>query len=200
MKKLLTVVALVAATITTGWSQAEVVFSNFGGGVNAPFSNAPAINAGATLSGTSFLADLFYGTTAGNNNLTLGQLTDAGLATPFQAGGGAGYFLGGGQVLPVSGNIEFIIVVWQAAAGASWATATGSPASIDATRSSTYSGHGGTEWGASAPITFTPNVSPAGDSPLNGLTGFALQPVPEPTTLALGGLGAAALLMFRRRK
>lgn len=31
-------------------------------------------------------------------------------------------------------------------------------------------------------------------------TGLILQPVPEPSTLALAGLGAAALLIFRRRK
>jgi len=30
--------------------------------------------------------------------------------------------------------------------------------------------------------------------------GFVLQPVPEPATMALAGLGAAALLIFRRRK
>jgi hypothetical protein len=35
----------------------------------------------------------------------------------------------------------------------------------------------------------------------NGFDGITLVPaVPEPTTMALGGLGAAALLMFRRRK
>jgi len=33
-----------------------------------------------------------------------------------------------------------------------------------------------------------------------GFNGLVLTPVPEPTTLALGGLGAAALLLFRRRK
>jgi hypothetical protein len=31
-------------------------------------------------------------------------------------------------------------------------------------------------------------------------TGFTLTPVPEPTSMALAGLGAAALLIFRRRK
>lgn len=31
-------------------------------------------------------------------------------------------------------------------------------------------------------------------------TGFTLNAVPEPTTIALSGLGAAALLLFRRRK
>jgi len=33
-----------------------------------------------------------------------------------------------------------------------------------------------------------------------GFNGLTLEPVPEPTTMALGGLGAAALLLFRRRK
>ena len=33
-----------------------------------------------------------------------------------------------------------------------------------------------------------------------GLGALVLQPVPEPSTIALGGLGAAALLLFRRRK
>jgi len=32
-----------------------------------------------------------------------------------------------------------------------------------------------------------------------GLNSFNIQPVPEPTSLALAGLGAAALLIFRRR-
>jgi hypothetical protein len=32
------------------------------------------------------------------------------------------------------------------------------------------------------------------------INSFVLQPVPEPSTIALGGLGAASLLLFRRRK
>jgi len=42
---------------------------------------------------------------------------------------------------------------------------------------------------------------PATPATLTGWTGnLVLSPVPEPTTIALGGLGAAALLLFRRRK
>jgi hypothetical protein len=49
----------------------------------------------------------------------------------------------------------------------------------------------------------TPTASPAGPAAtMSGgpLGGFQMNPVPEPTTIALGGLGAAALLFFRRRK
>jgi len=45
---------------------------------------------------------------------------------------------------------------------------------------------------------------PGTPSPLtvgaSGFSGLVLEPVPEPATIALGGLGAAALLFFRRRK
>ena len=43
-----------------------------------------------------------------------------------------------------------------------------------------------------------PNLIPFGASTI--ASGFNLVPVPEPTTMALAGLGAAALLIFRRRK
>jgi hypothetical protein len=33
-----------------------------------------------------------------------------------------------------------------------------------------------------------------------GMTGFVVNPVPEPATFALAGIGAAAMLIFRRRK
>jgi hypothetical protein len=35
---------------------------------------------------------------------------------------------------------------------------------------------------------------------LNGMSSFALTPVPEPTTAAIVGMGLASLLVFRRRK
>jgi len=47
------------------------------------------------------------------------------------------------------------------------------------------------------------NTHPPDPAPLNlgtNFTGLSVSPVPEPSTIALGGLGAAALLLFRRRK
>jgi len=53
--------------------------------------------------------------------------------------------------------------------------------------------------------TGNPNTTPAGlpgtvPTGANAWSGLVLQSVPEPTTMVLGGLGAAALLLFRRRK
>jgi len=56
-------------------------------------------------------------------------------------------------------------------------------------------------WGASAPFLFTmPDAgAPAQDFMLHNLRAFSIGIVPEPTSFALLGLGAAAMLIFRRR-
>jgi hypothetical protein len=46
----------------------------------------------------------------------------------------------------------------------------------------------------------TPGLPGALTTGASGYEGLVLEPVPEPATIALGGLGAAALLFFRRRK
>jgi hypothetical protein len=48
----------------------------------------------------------------------------------------------------------------------------------------------------------SPNIAPPPTpTPLAGLyPGFSMAPAPEPSTIALAGLGAATLLFFRRRK
>jgi hypothetical protein len=61
-----------------------------------------------------------------------------------------------------------------------------------------------THFGTSNPITISLGGTPAVGAPipdafLTGLTGFTVTVVPEPSTIALGFLGAAALL-YRRRK
>ena len=65
-------------------------------------------------------------------------------------------------------------------------------------------------WYQSSIITATPSVSPTPGYPLFGVSqgsqfqGFnfhpAIDPCPEPSTIALGVLGAGSLLFFRRRK
>lgn len=68
----------------------------------------------------------------------------------------------------------------------------------------------GAYWGNTPVITTTAATSPAPGTPLFGstasatqFTGFVLNVVsvvPEPSTMVLAGLGAASLLLFRRRK
>lgn len=66
----------------------------------------------------------------------------------------------------------------------------------------------GAAWYQSSVITQTPSVSPTPGTPLFGpgvgtqFQGFTmnLNPVPEPTTIALGILGAGSLLFLRRKK
>jgi hypothetical protein len=103
----------------------------------------------------------------------------------------------------VSGStLDFFAVGWSAnVAGADWASAL-----------SWYNGGNVAAtgwWGASAVATGV--VVGGGGQPAGTIFGLSagnaagftlsrIDPVPEPTSLALAGLGAAALLIFRRRK
>lgn len=188
MKKLALTFALVSMTAAGAFAQGQLIFENYFGSGNT--NNAPVkLSDGVTLaSGTSYLADLIYGSTAGT------VTTDAGFARAFSTGTGAGFFLGGAQQIGSSAGTYFMeVVVWQASAGASWSAATGGTGLAADYLGSTYGI--GNVFSENLPASPTPGVNFAGL-----ITGFTLQSTPEPATLALGGLGAAALLMFRRRK
>jgi hypothetical protein len=96
-------------------------------------------------------------------------------------------------------NVELEVVGWTGTA-TSFAGAVASGGDIAFTGSALSGGSLG--W---SQATGNPDSTPAGSAvPIvtgsGGYAGLVLAPVPEPTTIALGGLGAAALLMFRRRK
>jgi len=179
MKKLLIIAGLLG--VASGvFAQGTLVFANLASGVNAPIMDST----GARIHDPNYVADLFFSTTT---DAATDSLTAAGFNVAFSTttSGGGGFFLGGSRtVTGASGAIEAQVRVWNETAFPTF----------DQARTS------GGEWGVSAPLVLTLAVFPATAQPMAGLTGFQLTAVPEPSTFALAGLGAAALLVFRRRK
>lgn len=191
-------VATVAVALSS-YGQGQINFQNtdFGGTLNAPVtfgitatSGGKAGTAGVTV-GSEFTADLLYSLNGGSSFtlLTAAASQDATYPTAFAFGAGAdgdsgnfaGYFLGNPVTIPgyTSGPVTFIV---EAYTGASYAAST--------------------QWrGQSAAFT-EPSLTTGTTQPNNFTTiqAFTVLPVPEPSILALAGLGAAGLMAFRRKK
>lgn len=138
----------------------------------------------ATPADGTYVGQLYAGAAGG----ALGAI---GAPVPFRTGTGQGYITSGGKVsVPgvaggSSANVE--LRAWKSSLGATYEAA--------------LAAGGGNNVGKSAPITITlggGGTPPAPDANLTGLTGFVI-PVPEPSIAALGLLGAA-LLVIRRKK
>jgi hypothetical protein len=195
---------IIATTLTTALlglaahAQGTVNFANVGSAGGASLNAPDFLNDGVTKLGANFSASLLVGTSA--NSLTA-------VATHAYSNG---YVVGGTTVLagmPAGTPVWVAIEAWDTTLGG---TTTG--ASFAAAVAYGAAGHGNV-WGYSGAVGFNasatpfqvtpadPSASPPGTpSLLVGLNSFSLNPVPEPTTFALAGLGAAAALIFRRRK
>jgi len=207
MKKTLLTLTLVVASVAA-FAQGKVTFGNdsnhyfvlgatlpadsaLGGGVVSTAGNTASGTTGAIPvsplpSGKTLVAALYAGTTAANMTLQTTYLLDA--TTWSQAGRMAnkGIILTG---VPGGAVATLRVDVYDNAfASAAAAAAAGSYA------------------GTSANFTMTPGASISYPSiyAAGGTTWAAgnlvINAVPEPSTFALAGLGAAAMLIFRRRK
>lgn len=178
MKKLLLSTAVLMTACLGTFAQGSINFINFAGGDNPV--DAPVFNVDGTtrLDGNQYMAQLLAGADEAS-------LAPVGAPAPFLSGEGAGYFGGGTRLVdgidPGASAVAKVIA---------WDTTTGSDF-----ESATIKGESGTitieELGGDG----SPPTLPAN---LVGLQSFSL--VPEPSTIALGVLGAAALLFARRRK
>lgn len=185
MKKTLTTLVCSLAAVAA-FAQGTVNFANL---VGTTLNQPIFLSDGTTrLSGATFQAELL----GGSSSLSLSIIG----ATPFLSGGGAGYFLGGTRVITgvSEGALAFIqIHVWSTAFGATYAAALANPLSAQ-----------GNAWGSSSIFSVTtgaPTASPpTTPATLVGFQSFQLNAVPEPSMIALAGLGALSLLLFRRRK
>lgn len=177
MKTLLFASAMVAAAATT-LAQGTIKFSNY--------SPADSINAlvyapGAVKLGTAYLGQLYAGA-------SIDSLAPVGAAVAFKDASGVGTgIVSGGTVTTAlaAGSTAYVqLKAWEASGGASYEAAKNSGKMFGSSEIVKIDALGG---GGSPP---------AVPAPLKGLQSFTL--VPEPSTLALGVLGAAALMLRRR--
>jgi hypothetical protein len=199
MKKTLTTIALVGATLGA-FAQGTVLFENSLGTGNVSFSGGSSPSA-ASPAGTYDVALLFNPATS-TAGITQAQLTQVAFYAPAGTGNGAGYFYDPATVTTPSGTGSgvFEVVAWAGGSFTTWAAASAAGSGV------TYLTTGANLVEFVNSMGSNPANPPATAAvPLSGTGGtwngnLVLTPVPEPTTIALGGLGAAALMMFRRRK
>jgi hypothetical protein len=180
-------VFLLALSCSHANAQSTFVFNNRA--VSAPVFDS----LGQPLSGTDFLAELYGSFTADSLTPTSTYFSQARIGLPFATGTGAGY---------VPGN-NAIMTVWNTPPGNSaWLQLRAWDARLGATYEDVVSlGIGG--YGESA-LFFADGADPTimqTPAHLIGLQSFSLRPVvPEPSALALLGLGSVSLWFFARRR
>lgn len=190
MKKILAIGILGLAMILNVKGQGQVDFRNS----NVPGSQFVLDFDGTKLAGPSFVAQLYYSTTA---NGVFTSVTDP--AAPFRAvGAGDGFWNpGASSTRNLTGTIGGQTVFLQVRA---WSAAAGTYETALTT--------GGAHVGSSSVFSYVTGGDPQNGNPsitapaMTGFQGFSLSvvPVPEPSTIALGVLGAGSLLFLRRKK
>jgi len=220
MKKLITTLAL-TATASIAWAQGTVNFSN--GSTTQFQTNGVGV---AAVGGPYYYELLTAPSTVTTVDASLQQLltstwSDTGLEATNTAGngrinGGAGLQAGN---WPGGAQQAYIVVGWQAIEGTTWAQVAFNLAGATNNGTAWSGGHlvaggylaasqlgnaesgGGPSalgtwslFGTGASLQGTPISTPTQFLPVGGAV------VPEPGTFALAGLGAAAMLIFRRRK
>jgi len=173
MKK--TLIALAAVLVTaSAMAQGQVQFNNrIAGTLDAKITFNDLAGAGVT--GAGYVAELV--------NAANGAVV---ATTTFRGGVNVGYINAVSATVPgvAGGGVASLIV-----------RAYGGAASYDAAKTTI-----GAFFGESAPVSVTLAEPPATPPALTGLTAFAVLPgVPEPSTIAIGALGLAALLLRRRK-
>jgi len=177
----LLVAFVILVPFPTAQGQGTVNFINIYGPVNAPFYESDRIT---KLAGPQFMAQLLAGPSAS----TLASIA----MTGFFSGGGAGYFNGGEQYInsvPPGSTAWVQVDVWNTASGATFSQAQGSGLPNSWWQSSVFAVQTGNPFSSGGGPTSPAALTGLGNSPLY------LNSVPEPSTIALAGLAAAAVVL-----
>jgi len=221
MKKILVTFVGIAASAAMVHAQGLVQFFSLAAGVSnnptAYGTGYPTLN-GATGAKTTAGAGFQYvllaatSTTSADLGNPLGAdwsvVTDNGTNAVAPGGPTPGTVNGPGGSTGFTSNLAAGTTYFEMVVG--WSSALGNWATVSAllTGGSWQGNNPGSYVGYSAIGSFTPTAAPSpaaavfGGSgvPLNSTTLFQAIPTPEPTTLALAGLGGISMLFLRRRK
>jgi hypothetical protein len=181
-KLLLTVAALVVSL--SAYAQGTVTFAGNGLRDNAD-TGSPLVTGAKMIS-----VGLYWAPIGSTDFVLIGNPVDVG--TPV-----AGVYNGGtrstGPATVGGAQAQFEVRAWEKAFGSTYEAAIAAP----------NQGGRPAKRGVSNRITVTTGnpmgEPPTNPQPLTGLTAFAVD-VPEPSVIALGVIGAGALLLLRRRK
>jgi len=215
MKKTLTILAL-AASASIGFSQGTVSFYSVSSTYSISTNGTAANNGYGTTTGKvdtgandyyfALLIQSDTGTAPSSNPLTGGWSFGGLVNNSANIAGGLGNVPSKSLAVAgwAAGTQDYVEVVgWSASLGTTWAQIQGELAPLSTWMADGYYGISGigvvTSGGFGTPATLpAPIFSPTGVS-----SGFLLNgvvPIPEPTTVALIGLGGLGLAMIRRRK
>jgi len=202
MKKtiILTILGLGVATVAS-YGQGSIAFDTYDAqatvGIFTAYGNGPSIGTGI---GSTFHGELLWSTTNPNDAASTAGTASNPLNPIWNVGGTAGSVGGNGTFATGSAtagyvtgiNLDITAAVGQALFfevvafnGTAWGSGT-----------TTYQGHSASFAGTLV----TGITSPSADQLDNMAPFMVFQTIPEPTTMALGGLGLAALMLFRRKQ
>jgi len=212
MKKLIVITAALGLCALSTQAQGLLGFAN--GATSLITFNSGGSNVNATAaSGTR--VELFYQPgsgsapaaiySAGAMNMGAWEATVGGSGNPYALTLSNGRFTGGtdttGSDVAAGGGAWLTVVGWTGGFANLQAAITGGAQVGESTIFELTTGGGGSPPSSAEPITSSTALT--GFLGGTAFGGVAMQPItgtPEPTTLALGGLGAAALLFLRRKK
>ncbi len=203
MKKTILILAIANLTVFS-YGQGFVTFNNNNGSAT-PAVIAPITDSDGTtrVGGAAYYAQCYA---ADGANASSNSLTAKGFAVNLRTSANAGFFQTSGTAAGAQGSQPVSPSVAVTAANGGTVTIqvrvwSSTFATYEAALSAyTANPNGGVRVGASTPFNVASVAPPGTPADLQGLAGFSLQPIPEPSTIALGILGAGSLLFLRRKK